>query len=118
MLQFKREPTSFFTALTKFEFIAGITAQKMKFAIKTFFSKCDQICIFVRIWSHLLNESLKENFIFVQCEILFYRLLHPVAGIADKFVVYILLRYGKLPWISLNVIPSNIITTIIIVKWF
>ena len=54
----------------------------------------------------------------MQCEILFYRLLHPVAGIADKFVVYISLRYGNLPWISLNVIPRNIITTIIIVKWF
>ena len=36
----------------------------MKFSIKDFFSKCDQICSFLRIWSHLLNKSLMENFIF------------------------------------------------------
>ena len=40
------------------------TAQKMKFPIKDFFSKCDQIRSFLRIWSHLLKKSLKENFIF------------------------------------------------------
>ena len=45
------------------------TAQKMKFSIKKFFSKCDQIRIFLRNWSHLLKKSLMENFIFcaVQC---------------------------------------------------
>ena len=26
------------------------TAQKMKFTIENFFSKCDQICSFLRIW--------------------------------------------------------------------
>ena len=36
----------------------------MKFLIKDFFSKCDQICSFLRIWSHLLKKSLMENFIF------------------------------------------------------
>ena len=41
-----------------------ITAQKMKFSIKDFFSKCDQIRSFLRIWSHLLKKSLIENFIF------------------------------------------------------
>ena len=35
----------------------------MKFSIKDFFSKCDQIRSFLRIWSHLLNKSLTENFI-------------------------------------------------------
>ena len=40
------------------------TAQNMKFSIKDFFSKCDQIRSFLRIWSHLLKKSLKENFIF------------------------------------------------------
>ena len=40
------------------------TAQKMKFSSKDFFSKCDQIRSFLRIWSHLLNKSLMENFIF------------------------------------------------------
>ena len=36
----------------------------MKFSIKDFFSKCDQICNFLQIWSHLLKKSLMENFIF------------------------------------------------------
>ena len=36
----------------------------MKFSIKDFFSKHDQIRSFLRIWSHLLKKSLKENFIF------------------------------------------------------
>ena len=33
----------------------------MKFSIKDFFSKCDQICRYLRIWSHLLKESLMVN---------------------------------------------------------
>ena len=36
----------------------------MKFSIKDFFSKCDQIRRKPRIWSHLLKKSLMENFIF------------------------------------------------------
>ena len=39
------------------------TAQKMKFSVKDFFSKCDQIRSFLRIWSHLLKKSFMENFI-------------------------------------------------------
>ena len=38
--------------------------QKMKFFIKEFFSKCDQILRELRICSHLLKESLMENLIF------------------------------------------------------
>ena len=41
-----------------------LTAQKMKFSIKDFFSKCDQTRRKLRIWSHLLKKSLIENFIF------------------------------------------------------
>ena len=36
----------------------------MQFSVKDFFSKCDQICSFLWIWSHLLKKSLMENFIF------------------------------------------------------
>ena len=36
----------------------------MKFSIKDFYSKCDQIHSFLRIWSHLRKKSLMENFIF------------------------------------------------------
>ena len=44
------------------------TAQKMKFSINDFLSKCDQIRSFLRIWSHLLKKSLMENFIFCVVE--------------------------------------------------
>ena len=40
------------------------TAQKLKFFIKDFFSKCDQIRKNLRIWSYLLKRPLMENFIF------------------------------------------------------
>ena len=43
---------------------SSFTAQKMKFYIKDFFSKCDQIRWKLRIWSHSLKKSLLENFIF------------------------------------------------------
>ena len=36
----------------------------MKFSMKNFFSKCEQIRRNLRIWSHLLKKSLMENFIF------------------------------------------------------
>ena len=36
----------------------------MKFSIKDFFSKYDQIRRKLRIWSHLPKKSLMENFIF------------------------------------------------------
>ena len=40
------------------------TTQKMNFSIMDFFSKCDQVRSFLRIWSHLLKKSVIENFIF------------------------------------------------------
>ena len=46
--------------------ITNVIAQKMKFSIKDFFSKCDQIRRKLRILSHLLKKSLMKNFIFVQ----------------------------------------------------
>ena len=36
----------------------------MKFTVKDFFGKCDQIRRRLQIWSQLLKKSLKENFIF------------------------------------------------------
>ena len=44
----------------------------MKVSNKDFFSKCDQIRSFLRIWSHLLKKYLMENFIFVLCYIYQY----------------------------------------------
>ena len=53
------------------------TAKEMKFSIKDFFSKCDQVRRKLQIWSHLLKKSLKENFIFcaVPTTVLFFNLL-------------------------------------------
>ena len=42
------------------------TAQKMRFSIKNFCSKCDQIHDFLRIWLHLLKMTLLEKFIFLR----------------------------------------------------
>ena len=41
-------------------------AQKMKFSIKSSFSKCAQIPSFLWIWTDLLKKFLMENFIFVK----------------------------------------------------
>ena len=43
----------------------SFTVQNMKFAIKDFFSKYDQIRSLQRIWSHLMKKSLMENFHFL-----------------------------------------------------
>ena len=43
------------------------TAQKMKFPIKDFFSKCDQIHRKLQILSQLMKKSLMKTFIFLQC---------------------------------------------------
>ena len=48
----------------KITLLAASTAQKIKISIKNFFSKCDQILGFRRIWSHLLKKFSMENFIF------------------------------------------------------
>ena len=50
--------------------LVNYTAQKMKFSIKDFFSKCDQIRSFLQIWSHLMKKFLMENFIF--CAVLVF----------------------------------------------
>ena len=41
-----------------------VTAQKMKFSIKDFFSKCDEIRRKLWTWSHLLKKFLMKNLIF------------------------------------------------------
>ena len=44
--------------------------KEMKFSIKDFYSKYDQIRRKLRIWSHLLKKSLMEYFIFCAVELL------------------------------------------------
>ena len=48
----------------KWSFEVKFWNEKMNFSINDFSSKCDQIRWKLRIWSHLLEKSLMENFIF------------------------------------------------------
>ena len=54
------------------------TTQKIKFSIIDFFCKCEQIRSFLRIWSHILNKSLMEDFIF--CAVYSFYLWESVPG--------------------------------------
>ena len=56
--------TEWMFVVTGFRRIYHTLHKKMNFSIKDFFSKCDQICSFMWIWSHLMMKSLMENFIF------------------------------------------------------
>ena len=62
----------------------------MKFFVKVFFSKCDQIRRKLRIWSHLLKKSLMENFIF--CAVIAY-LGYTVQKINSELIVGQCIRY-------------------------
>ena len=62
------------------------TAKKIKFSIRYFFSKCEQIRSFLRIWSHLLKKSLMENFIFL-CSVNFIYTMY----LTDIFIKAVLL---------------------------
>ena len=49
------------------------SSKPKKFTVKDFFSKCELICSFMRICSHLLKEYSTENFIFcTQCSTAIY----------------------------------------------
>ena len=65
-------------------------AQKMKFSIKNFFSKWDQIRSFRWIWSHLLNKSVMENFIFCAVK-------YPALLLFGKLSIEYLFTKSKLP---------------------
>ena len=45
--------------------LRSYTVQKMKFSIKEFFSKCDEIRIKLRIWSHSLKDVLNGKLHFL-----------------------------------------------------
>ena len=78
---------------SKFRDLVTLTAQKMKFSIKDFFSKCDQMRRKLRIWPHLLKKSLMENFIFfVQCLLASNGLLNGV-----KVQCYAILKWDLTP---------------------
>ena len=65
LLAGRLKPTRFSMTLTlSWQIERSYIARNIKFPIKDFFSKCDQIFSLQRIWSYLLKmESLMENFI-------------------------------------------------------
>ena len=56
--------TSSFLVNVILETVVLYNAQKMRFSIKDYFSKCDQIRRELRIWLYLLKKSSMKNFIF------------------------------------------------------
>ena len=47
--------------LQEFQVVGLYIFKKLKFSIKNFFSKCDQMRRELRIWSYLLKKSLMQN---------------------------------------------------------
>ena len=56
--------------LNEVQDLITVNAKEIKFSIKDFFSKCDQIPRKMRIWSHLLKKSKMGNFIFCAVSVL------------------------------------------------
>ena len=67
-----KEYISFWLDDSKPLIINTLCKKELQLSNEDFFSKCNQIHNFLRIWSHLLKKSLMENFIF--CAV-----LHPVS---------------------------------------
>ena len=94
-------------------FLMVDTDRKMKFSIKDFISKCDEIRRKQRIWSHLLKKFLMENFIFcavVNTRVPSGRIIGPtnflllINDLFDKVIFNIInydeTRYSKCDWVS------------------
>ena len=60
------------------------TAQKLKFFIKDFFNKCDQIRSFLQNGSHLLKKSLMETSFYVQFEFIKETLYNGIKSTFEK----------------------------------
>ena len=91
-------------------FLESFTAQKIKFSIKDFFSKCNQIHSKLRIWSHLLKKPLMENFIF--CAV-YMRTDHVWPNAYPLFYFILLWRLGSsglTNWFKLITRCNNMLT--------
>ena len=69
----------------KIESHKQFTLHKNEVFIKDFFSKCDQIGSFLRIWSYLLKEFLTENYIFSENTIVLFTLFQIFFQYSWKF---------------------------------
>ena len=77
-------------SLFQCSYIARFTAQKMKFSIKDFFSKCDQIRRKLQIWSHLQKKSLMENVIFCAVIWMRYRSFYFIWSIRSTWIHHVM----------------------------
>ena len=85
------------------------TVQKMKFSIKDFFIKCDQIRWKLRIWSHLLQKYLMGNFIFCAVDLICFLMLCRTTKIARYSEEYL---NSKKVWTHLIFGEKNIMSVI------
>ena len=76
--------------------LAITTAQKMKFYITDFFSKCDQICRKLRIWSHLLKKSVMENFTFCAVCEPYHQFLQAKKSLYNKLTAPNIVKHSKM----------------------
>ena len=58
LLEKLAKTASLYLKIHQSQMLKNTQQKKMKFFIQNFFSKCDQIRSFLRIWSHLLRKSL------------------------------------------------------------
>ena len=64
-----------------------IAAQKMKFFVKDFFSKCDQIRGLLRIWSHFTEDILNGKLHFLFSDVFFnHKWLHYINVVYFWFI--------------------------------
>ena len=66
----------------------SLTLQKIKFALEDFFSKCDQIVSFLRIWLHLQKFLIKK--------INFYATLYSSLGLLLDLLEIIQVAFNNL----------------------
>ena len=84
---------------TKIQASSNFIARKMKFSIKDFFSKCDQVRSSLRIWSHLLKKSLMEKFYFL-CSVFVLRLF--LCGNKSLYLTMVLSPSTAPPYLKEN----------------
>ena len=91
----------------------------MRLFIKDFFSKCDQICRKLRIWSHLLKKSLIENFIFcvvtfLQNDVVDANVMGVIKNVTNTLFqiaeyLYYKLKYFIMPLIVIKIAPLTVL---------
>ena len=92
--------------------LEDVTAQKMKFSIKDFFSNCHQV---LWIWSNLLEKSLMKNFIF--CAFIYFILFRKEHFI----IIYVMVINAKIvgwKWIPVvRTLLTTVMSALFSISW-